>query len=88
MFTDLFSATQDYWRKLDEVEAAYKRDEMTLEEVNAEVQRLMIDLGNHRRRAIKDFWASLQYFIQQQREVLAGTAVIGVLAYIWLANAV
>jgi hypothetical protein len=77
MFTDLFSATQDYWRKLDEVEAAYKRDEMTLEEVNAEVQRLMIDLGNHRRRAIKDFWASLQYFIQQQREVLAGTAVIG-----------
>jgi hypothetical protein len=88
MFTDLFSATQDYWRKLDEVEAAYKRDEMTLEEVNAEVQRLMIDLGNHRRLAIKDFWASLQYFIQQQREVLAGTAVIGVLAYIWLANAV
>lgn len=88
MFTDLLSATQNYWRKLDEVEAAYRRDEMTIKEVDAEVHRLMVELGDHRRRALKDFWASFQYFVQQQREVLAGTAVLGVLAYVWLATVV
>jgi hypothetical protein len=88
MFTDLLSAIQDYWHKLDKVEAAYKRDEMTLEEVDAEVHRLMNELGNHRRQALRDFWASFQYFMQQQCEVLAGTAVLGVLAYVWLATVV
>jgi len=86
MFTDLTKATRDYWRKLDEVEAAYKRDEMTLQEVDAEVQRLMTELGNTRRRALKDFWASVQYFVGQQREAIAGTAAIVALAYIWLVN--
>jgi hypothetical protein len=88
MFTDLLSATQDYWHKLDQVEAAYKRDEMTIQEVDAEVQRLMVELGNQRRQALKDLWASVQYFVQQQQEVLAGTAVLGVLAYVWLVNGV
>jgi hypothetical protein len=86
MFTDLLSATQDYWQKLDEVEAAYKRDEMTIEEVDAEVKRLMTQLGNTRRRALRDFGASVRYFLQQQQEVLAGTAVIGLLACLWLIN--
>ncbi len=88
MFTDLLSATQDYWHKLDEVEVAYRHNEMTLDEVNAEVQRLMVELGDHRRQALKDFWASLEYFMQQQREVLAGTVVLGVLAYVWLTTGV
>jgi hypothetical protein len=86
MFTDLLSATQDYWQKLDEVEAAYNRDEMTLEEVDAEVKHLMTQLGNTRRQALRDFGASVRYFVQQQREILAGTAVIGLLAYLWLIN--
>ena len=86
MFTDLLSATQDYWHKLDEVEAAYRRDEMTIEEVNAEVKHLMTQLGNTRRQALKDFGASVRYFVQQQREILAGTAVIGLLAYVWIVN--
>jgi hypothetical protein len=86
MFTDLLSATQDYWQKLDEVEAAYKRDEMTIEEVDAEVQHLMTELGHTRRQALKDFGASVRYFVQQQQEVLAGTAVIGLLACLWLIN--
>jgi hypothetical protein len=88
MFTDLLSATRDYWHKLDEVEAAYKRDEMTIEEVDAEVHRLMNELGTHRRQALRDFWASFQYFVQQQRDLLAGTAVLGVLAYVWLVTVV
>jgi lipopolysaccharide export system protein LptA len=86
MFTDLLSATQDYWHKLDEVEAAYKRDEMTIEEVDAEVKHLMTELGKTRRRALKDFGASVRYFVQQQREILAGTAVMGLLTYVWIVN--
>jgi hypothetical protein len=61
---------------------------MSIEEVDAEVQRLMAELGQHRRQALRDFWARLRYFAHHQREVLAGTAVLGVLAYVWLANVV
>ena len=68
------------------MEAAYKRDEMTLEEVDAEVKRLMTQLGNTRRQALRDFGASARYFVQQQREILAGTTVIGLLTYIWIVN--
>lgn len=86
MFTDLTEATHDYWKKLDEVEAAYKRDDMTLQEVDAEVQRLMTELGNARRRALRDVWATFQVFVRQQREAIAGTAAIAALAYLWLVN--
>lgn len=86
MFTDLTEATRDYWKKLDDVEAAYKRDEMTIQEVDAEVQQLMTELGNARRRALKDFWASFQVVVNQQREAIAGTAAIAALAYLWIAN--
>ena len=86
MFTDLLSATRNYWRQLDNVEAAYKRNEITLEEVDSEVQRLMAELGHQRRRALREAGASLQYFMQQQRDILTGTAVLGVLAYVWLVN--
>lgn len=88
MFTDLLSATRSYWHQLNEVETAYKRNEMTLEEVDTEVQRLMVELGHQRRRALKDAWASLQHFAKQQSDVLAGTAMLGILAYVWLVNVV
>jgi hypothetical protein len=84
MLTDLISATRCYWRQLDEVEAAYRRGDMTPLEVDAEVQRLMIDLGTTRRQAFRDVWASAQHFLQQQRDLIAGTAAIGILAYLWL----
>lgn len=86
MFTDLTSATREYWKKLDKVEAAYKRDEMTIEEVDAEVQRLMTELGDARRQALRDLWASLQYFVRQQRDAIAAVAALGLLAYLWLVN--
>ena len=84
MFTDLISATRRYWRQLDEVEAAYNRGDMTRPEVNDAVQRLMTELGTARRQAIRDLWASTQHFLQQQRDLVAGTAAIGILAYLWL----
>jgi septal ring factor EnvC (AmiA/AmiB activator) len=86
MFTDLTEATREYWQQLDEVEAAYKRDELTIQEVDAEVQRLMTELGDARRRALKDFGATLQGFVSQQRETIAGVAAIVALAYLWLVN--
>ncbi len=84
MFFDLIDATRDYWRKLDEVDAAYRRNELNLEEVDARVQSLMVELGQARRKALRDFWATLQVFLQQQREAVTGVAVIGLLAYGWL----
>lgn len=86
MFTDLSSATRKYRKKLDKVEAAYKRNELTIEEVDAEVQRLMTELGDARRRALREFWASLQYFVRQQRDEIATLTALGLLAYLWLVN--
>ncbi|MBE9158177.1 hypothetical protein IQ265_15270 [Nodosilinea sp. LEGE 06152] len=77
-------ATRDYWRKLDAVEAAYQRDELTIEEVNAEVKALMAELGQTRRQLLRDLWAIAQTFVNQQGEALAGVAALGVLAYVWL----
>lgn len=84
MFPDLLDATRTYWKKLDTLEAAYQQGQISLEEVDVEVKRLMAELGDARRRALKDFWASLLYFVQQQREAIAGFAVLSLLAYVWL----
>jgi len=84
MLPDLIGATRDYWRKLGEVEAAYYRDELTIEEVNAEVKALMVELGQTRRQLLRDTWALAQTFVNQQGEALAGVAALGVLAYVWL----
>ena len=35
MFPNLFTATQEYWRKLDALEASYQRGEISIEEVDA-----------------------------------------------------
>lgn len=84
MLPDLMGATRDYWRKLDEVEAAYRRDELTIKEVDAEVKALMVELGQTRRQLLRDSWAIAQTFVNQQGEALAGVAALGVLAYVWL----
>ncbi|MEM6435934.1 MAG: hypothetical protein AAF773_19090 [Cyanobacteria bacterium P01_D01_bin.115] len=86
MLTDLTSATRDYWRKLDAVEAAYQRGELSIQAVDAEVKQLMAELGAARRQALRDFWVTLQVFVGQQREAIAGTAAIMVLAYFWIAT--
>ena len=84
MLPDLISATRDYWRKLDAVEAAYRRHELTAAEVNAEVKALMVELGQTRRQMLRDSWAIVQTCARQQGDALAGVAALGVLAYVWL----
>lgn len=84
MIPDLMQATRRYWRQLDELEAAYQRGEVSVQEVNARVQQLMEELGQTRREALRAVWASLQHFVQQQRDAIAGAAAIGLLAYVWL----
>lgn len=84
MLTNLLDATRDYWRKLNEVEAAYNRDEITIDEVDTRVHALMAELGQARRRAFRDTWGMLHAFVRQQGDTLAGVAAIGLLAAIWL----
>ncbi len=84
MFGDLLAATRDYWRKLDEIEAAYQRNELTIEEVDAKVYALIADLGQTRRKALSDSWTAVKVFTQQQRDTLAGAAALGILAYLWV----
>ncbi|MGF1460650.1 MAG: hypothetical protein ACFBSG_16695 [Leptolyngbyaceae cyanobacterium] len=81
---NLLQEARSYWRKLDEVEAAYQRGELSIQEVDTRVHQLMADLGQARRRALKDAWASLQVGISAQWETFAGTVAIGVLAVWWL----
>jgi hypothetical protein len=83
---NLLQATRDYWKKLDAVEAAYQRGELSVPEVNARVHDLMAELGATRRQALKELWASAQVTLSQQREAIAGTVAVGLLAYLWLAN--
>jgi len=84
MIPDLIDATTDYWKKLDELEAAYQRDEVSLSEVDARVQELMTDLGRSRRKALTAFWASFRYTVRQQWEAIAGVACIATLTCVWL----
>jgi hypothetical protein len=84
MLPDLIGATRDYWRKLDAVEAAYRRNELTAAEVNTQVKSLMVELGQTRRQMLRDSWAIAQTFARQQGDALAGVAALGVLAYVWL----
>ena len=45
MFPNLFEATKTYWRKLDELEAAYQQGKVSTEVVNATVAELMAELA-------------------------------------------
>ena len=59
MFPNLLEATKEYWRKLDELEAAYQQGEIPLEEVDARVTELMAELAQERRAAFTYFLARL-----------------------------
>lgn len=84
MLPDLIGATRDYWHQLDELEAAYRRNELTTKEVNAQVKVLMIELGQTRRQLLRDSWAIFQTFVARQGDALAGVTALGALAYVWL----
>lgn len=86
MIPDLLEATQDYMKKLNALEAAYQRDEVSLEEVDAQVKVLMTELGQSRRQALSALAASLRHTLQTNREAVAGALCLGVLTYTWLIN--
>lgn len=83
---DLIQATRSYWRKLDELEAAYQRGEVSLDEVDARVEMLMAELGEARRETWQFFLAGLDRIWQEQREVIMGLALIGLITYSWVAT--
>lgn len=81
---DLLNATRDYWRKLDELEAAYQRGDVSLKEVDATVQTLMQELGRSRRLALRAFARQIGLFWQNQRDTIVATVLIGCLTYAWV----
>ena len=83
MMPALLGATQDYWRKLNELEAAYQRGEVSLPEVDARVAELMQELGQERRAAIDFVIHSAQHLWRQQQEAIFGVSLLGVLTYAW-----
>ncbi|MBW4539362.1 MAG: hypothetical protein KME43_09460 [Myxacorys chilensis ATA2-1-KO14] len=84
MFPNLLQATNEYWRKLNELEAAYKRGDVSLEEVDATVKVLMADLKQERREALAFVFNGLGSLWYQQREVVIGLGLIGMLTYTWI----
>lgn len=84
MVPNLFAATNDYWRKLNQLEAAYQRGEVSLEEVDARVKELMAELGQERRAALRFLWDSIGRVWQEQREVVIGLGLVGGLTYAWM----
>lgn len=84
MVPNLLEATNHYWHQLNQLEAAYRRGEVSLEEVDARVQELMAELGRERRATLHYLWCSLQQIWQQQKELVLGTGLLLTLTYIWV----
>lgn len=84
MFPNLLEATKEYWRKLDELEAAYQQGEIPLEEVDARVAELMAELAIERRAALTYFWHRWQHRLMAQRETLIGLAILAFVTYAWV----
>ncbi|MGF1542316.1 MAG: hypothetical protein ACFCU5_18040 [Pleurocapsa sp.] len=84
MFPNLLEATKEYWRQLDELEAAYQQAEIPLEEVDAKVAELMAELAIERRAALTYFWHGLQHWLTTQRETLIGLAILAFVTYAWV----
>mgnify|MGYP006422628955 CR=1 FL=1 len=81
---NLIAATRRYWKKLDDLEVAYKRGEVSLEEVDARVSELMQELGQERRETFHVLIESSKHLWNQQREVILGVAFLGIVTYAWL----
>lgn len=85
MIPNLLEATNDYWHKLNELEAAYRRGEVSLEEVDARVTTLMAELGQERRATVKFLLDNISRIWHEQREIVVGLGLAGVLTYGWIA---
>ncbi len=83
MLPDLFEATKIYWRKLDNLEARYQRGEVSLEEVDAQVAKLMADLAEERRAIFVQIWRFLQNQLREQGDVILGFTSLILAVYLW-----
>ena len=86
MLPNLFSATQEYWRNLDALEAKYQAGELSLAEVDAEVARLMNELGEERRRSLRAFVQILKTWFNEQQELVYGLGLLAVVTYGWVVS--
>lgn len=83
MTPNLLEATKDYWRKLDELEAAYQKGEVSLEEVDARVPELIAELGRERKAALSYVLNGWSRLWDDQRETIVGVAFLGIITYVW-----
>jgi hypothetical protein len=86
MVPNLLEATNHYWRQLNQLDAAYRRGEVSLEEVDAKVHELMAELGEERRATLHYLWSGIQQIWTQQKEVVLGAGLLLTSLYIWLAT--
>ncbi|MDJ0726887.1 MAG: hypothetical protein QNJ38_17430 [Prochloraceae cyanobacterium] len=82
---NLLESTQEYWRKLDELEAAYYNGEVSIEEVDRKVEELMADLGRERRIALNAVWSNIVGTIKEYQETAIGLFLVLGATYAWLA---
>ncbi len=76
MFPNLFNATQEYWRKLDELESAYQQDQVSREEVDRRVSELMAELGQERRSTFNYMREISQNWLAEQKSNLIGISIL------------
>ncbi|NBD17253.1 MAG: hypothetical protein GVY04_14270 [Cyanobacteria bacterium] len=84
MFPNLFKATQEYWRKLDELESAYQQDKISHEEVDRRVSELMAELAQERRSTFNYMRYISQNWLAQQKSNLIGIGFLVFAIYAWI----
>lgn len=85
MFFKLLNATREYWRKLDELESAYQRDQVSLEEVDRRASELMAELGQERRSTFNYMRYISQNWLAQHKSNLIGIGILVFAIYAWIA---
>ena len=84
MFPNLLEATKEYWRKLDQLEAAYQQGEISLKEVDKRVADLKADLTQECRAAFAYFQRGWRHWLTTQRESLIGLGAMALVTYAWV----
>ncbi len=84
MIPNLLAATNEYWHKLNELDAAYQRGEVSLEEVNARVAKLMVELGQERCASVRFLVDNVSRIWNEQQELMVGLGIVGALTYAWI----
>ncbi len=83
---NLLEATHDYWQKLNELEAAYHRGDVSPEDVEAKVTELMADLGRERKASLNWLRHEVRRVWSEHREIVLGIGLMGLLMYIVALN--